>query len=87
MAKLIETLLKKWKVYTYCGILGMVAASPVVILMDSSIYAGFNVPICIAAVAALAIGVFVAVKLAGDPEMPGKTGEPDEQAENMPDND
>ena len=34
IAKLIEVLMKKWKGRTYCGILGMVAASPVVILMD-----------------------------------------------------
>ena len=71
VAKLIEALLKKWKVYTYCGILGMVIASPVVILMDSSIYQGFNVPICIAAVAALVVGVFAAMKLSGDPEPAG----------------
>ena len=34
VAKLISFLLKKCKGYTYCAILGMVAASPVVILMD-----------------------------------------------------
>ena len=36
VAKLIEFLLRKWKGYTYCAILGMVAASPVVILMDQN---------------------------------------------------
>ena len=36
IARLIEVLMKKWKGRTYCGILGMVAASPVVILMDKS---------------------------------------------------
>ena len=87
VAKLIETLLKKWKVYTYCGILGMVAASPVVILMDPSIYSGFNVPICIAAVVALAIGAIAAVKLAGDPEPAEKAGQPDEQTGNEAPND
>lgn len=68
IAKLIEILMKKWKGRTYCGILGMVAASPVVILMDTSIYEGFNAVICIVSVVALAIGVFVAMKLGGDPE-------------------
>lgn len=68
IAKLIAFLMKKWKGRTYCGILGMVAASPVVILMDKSIYEGFNVWICAAAVAALSLGVFVAMKLGGDPE-------------------
>ena len=68
VAKLIEFLLKKWKVYTYCGILGMVLASPVVILMDASIFAGFNWIIGAVSVIALVLGVFIAMKLGGDPE-------------------
>ena len=68
VAKLIEFLLKKWKLYTYCGILGMVVASPVVILMDASIFAGFNWIIGVVSVIALVLGVFVALKLGGDPE-------------------
>lgn len=71
VAKLIAYLLKKYKTYTYCGILGLVAASPVVILMDSSLYEGFNAWICIASVVTLIIGVFVALKLAGDTEPKG----------------
>lgn len=63
IAKLIEFLMKKWKGRTYCGILGMVAASPVVILMDGSIYEGFNLWIGVAAVATLGLGVFGAMKL------------------------
>ena len=74
VAKLIEILLRKWKVYTYCGILGMVAASPVVILMDSSIYAGFSAGICIASIVTLALGIVIALKLGGDPES-AKTAE------------
>lgn len=70
IAKLIDFLLKRWKGWTYCGILGMVVASPVVILMDPSIYEGFNVWILIVSVVCLAIGVFVALKLGGDPETP-----------------
>ena len=68
IAKLIEILMKKWKGRTYCGILGMVAASPVVILMDRSIYEGFNWVIGIVSVIALALGVLIAMKLGGDPE-------------------
>ncbi len=68
IAKLIEVLMKKWKGRTYCGILGMVAASPVAILMDTKIYEGFNAWICVASVAALGIGAFIAMKLGGDPE-------------------
>ena len=63
IAKLIEILMRKWKGRTYCAILGMVVASPVVILMDTSIYAGFNAGICVAAVVALGAGVFGALKL------------------------
>ena len=68
IARLIEVLMKKWKGRTYCGILGMVAASPVVILMDKSIYEGFNWVICLVSVVALGIGILIAAKLGGDPE-------------------
>ena len=68
IAKLIEVLMKKWKGRTYCGILGMVAASPVVILMDKSIYEGFTWVIGVVSVIALAVGVLIAMKLGGDPE-------------------
>ncbi len=68
IAKLIEVLMAKWKGRTYCAILGMVIASPVAILMETSIYEGFNVWIGVASVAALAVGAFVASKLGGDPD-------------------
>lgn len=68
IAKLIEFLLRKWKGVTYCGILGMVVASPVVILMDSSIYEGFSIVILIVSLVCLALGAFIALKLGGDPE-------------------
>lgn len=68
IAKFIEIMMKKWKGRTYCAILGMVLASPVVILMDTSIYQGFNAVICIVSVVALAAGGLIAFKLGGDPE-------------------
>ena len=68
IARLIAFLMKKWKGRTYCAILGMVAASPVVILMDTSLYEGFTVWIGVAAAVTLALGVFCAMKLGGDPE-------------------
>ena len=68
IAKLIEILMQKWKGRTYCAILGMVIASPVAILMEQSIYEGFNVWIGIGSAAALAVGAFIASKLGGDPE-------------------
>ena len=68
IAKLIEVLMRKWKGRTYCGILGMVVASPVVILMDGSLYEGFNAVICIVSVVLLFVGGLIAYKLGGDPE-------------------
>ena len=68
IAKLISILMKKWKGRTYCGILGMVAASPVAILMEKRIYEGFNAVICIVSVILLAVGGLIAFKLGGDPE-------------------
>ena len=81
IAKLISVLLKKWKGRTFCGILGMVLASPVVILMDKNNWYKLDkdtgavigpreitVWIILASVAALAIGAVVALKLGGDPE-------------------
>ena len=68
IAKLIAFLMKRWKGWTYCAILGMVAASPVVILMDTSIYAGFNAWIALASVLLLGAGALIAMKLGGDPE-------------------
>lgn len=70
IAKFIEVMLAKWKGWTYCAILGMVAASPVVILMDGSIYAGADAVIIVASVVALAVGVVVALRMSGGE--PGK---------------
>lgn len=65
IAKLIEVLMRKWKGRTYCAILGMVAASPVVILMGKEIYAGLNWGLGIASVVALALGLVIAYLLGG----------------------
>ncbi len=78
VAKLIGYLLKRWKGYTFSAILGMVLASPAVILLDKSNwlaadgvtprYDGFPTGIVIASAAALAVGAGIALKLGGDPE-------------------
>ncbi len=68
VAKLIGFAMKKWKTQSYCAILGVVAASPVVILMDASIYEGFNAWIAIASLVTLVLGFAIAIKLGGDPE-------------------
>ena len=66
IAKLIDVLLKKWKGYTYSAILGMVAASPVVILMGKNLYEGVNVVTVLVSIVLLAAGCFIALKLGGD---------------------
>ena len=80
IAKLISVLMARWKGRTYCGILGMVLASPVVILMDKNNWWKLEktgevigprettVWIVLISVVTLAIGGFVAMKLGGDPE-------------------
>ena len=81
IAKLIAVLMEKWKGRTYCGILGMVLASPVVILLDKNNWNELdketgavlaardnNIWIILVSIAALAIGAVVALKLGGDPE-------------------
>ena len=66
IAKLIEVLLAKKKGLTYCAIMGMVLASPVVILMDKGLYADTGVGIILASAAALAVGAAIALRLSGD---------------------
>ena len=70
IAKLIAVLLKRWKGYTYCAILGMVVASPVVILMDKTLYAPQNTGILmlVGSVLTFALGFLIALLFAGDPE-------------------
>lgn len=65
IAKLIELLLKKYFTYTYSGILGLVLASPVVVLMNTD-YSHTNILRIIIAIFTLSIGYFVAYKLSDD---------------------
>lgn len=59
IAKLIEYLLKKQEAYTYCGILGLVIASPVVLLMQSAIPA-LNIMVILTSAVTFAIGFLAA---------------------------
>ena len=64
VAKLIGLLLQHFKGYTYSAILGMVAASPVVILMDQSVYAqGTGWPVLVAGAVTLVLGFIISGKL------------------------
>lgn len=62
VAKLIEYLLKRWEGVTFCGILGLVAASPVVILMGVS-WSGVGVVSVLVSLVLFAAGFAAAYKL------------------------
>lgn len=66
IAKLIEVLMAKWKGLTYCAIMGMVVASPVVILMDGGLYAKLGFGVIAASVVTLTIGFVVALYMSGE---------------------
>ena len=65
IAKMIEFLLARWEGITYCAILGLVASSPVVILM-STVLSGITVAVIVTGVIALAVGMLIAFKLGGE---------------------
>lgn len=62
IAKLIEVLLKKAPARTFSFILGLVIASPVAILMETS-FAGITVVTVLASIVCFAVGFIVALKL------------------------
>lgn len=63
VAKLIEYLLKHYFTYTYCGILGLVLASPIVVFMNVD-FAQVNVLHIVLSVVSFIVGFLVAKKLA-----------------------
>lgn len=65
VAKAIEVLLRRFPGPTYCAIMGLVAASPVAILMGLS-YAGVTAMTVIFSVVTLALGCVAAYKLGGE---------------------
>lgn len=62
VAKLIEMLMDKYEALTYCGIMGLVVASPVVILMSVPL-AGMSVVTVLTGVVTFVIGVVIALCL------------------------
>lgn len=65
IAKMIEVLLKRYPGPTYCAILGLVAASPVAILMAMN-FAGLTMLSWVFGAVTFAIGFAVAFKLGGE---------------------
>ena len=65
IAKMIEVLLRRFPGQTYCAILGLVAASPVAILMATS-FAGVGLISWAAGLITFAIGFGIAYRLGGE---------------------
>ena len=65
IAKMIEFLLARWEGITYCAILGLVASSPVVILMSTAV-SGITVLTIITSLIAVILGTIIAIKLGGE---------------------
>jgi len=65
VAKLIELLIKKQEAMTFSGILGLILASPVVILMEMDLSAGLSPLAVIAGVITFAGGCAAAYQLSG----------------------
>lgn len=68
VAKLLDWLLRRYKGYTYCAVLGMVIASPVVTLMDSTLYQDVNWILILVSIVTFSLGFVIATRLSGEPE-------------------
>lgn len=65
IAKLIEYLLKKCPSYVFASILGLIIASPVAILYQTS-FNSVEIPIMMLSIVTLAVGIIVSLKLGKD---------------------
>lgn len=62
IAKIIEIIFEKYPVYAYCAIIGLIAASPIAILVCSN-FAGFSVSILLISIVTFAAGFGIAIKI------------------------
>lgn len=62
IAKIIEIIFEKYPVYAYCAIIGLIAASPIAILVCSN-FAGFSVSVLLISIVTFAAGFGIAVKI------------------------
>lgn len=67
IAKLIEVLLARWEGQTYCAILGLVAASPVAILMSTNM-SNLGWGTLLVSLVTFALGFYVAWRMSGTEE-------------------
>lgn len=63
VAKLIEILIKKQEAMTFSGILGLIIASPIVVLLEMNLKNGFTFPMIISGVVTFALGYSIAYVL------------------------
>lgn len=62
IAKIIEIIFEKYSVYAYCAIIGLIAASPIAILVCSN-FAGFSVSVLLISIVTFAAGFGIAIKI------------------------
>lgn len=62
IAKIIEIIFEKYPVYAYCAIIGLIAASPIAILVCSN-FAGFSVSVLLICIVTFAAGFGIAIKI------------------------
>lgn len=63
VAKAIDFLLRRWPTHTYCGVLGLVVASPIAILLRTDM-AGLSVVTLLVSIATFAVGFVLSAWLA-----------------------
>lgn len=77
IAKIIEWLFNKFATVVYWCIIGLIAASPIaIIIMNHDIFAGMNAVVVITAVIALVVGCVIAYFLGGDVKKDKADGAP-----------
>lgn len=62
IAKIIEIIFEKYPVYAYCAIIGLIAASPIAILVCSN-FEGFSVSVLLISIVTFAAGFGIAIKI------------------------
>ena len=62
IAKIIEIIFEKYPLYAYCAIIGLIAASPIAILVCST-FVGFSVNVLLISIVTFAAGFGIAIKI------------------------
>lgn len=62
IAKIIEIIFEKYPLYAYCAIIGLIAASPIAILVCSN-FTGFSISVLLISIVTFAAGFGIAIKI------------------------